>query len=668
MSKVFGIFQLGPVQEFITCAKKTQDFWLGSYLLSFLNCVAIDTVVQNCGEDKNVIIYPSLDNQPLFDYVQRLRKSGQKPWDNNPRSEKNELRPTVPNRFVCRLDKSQALTILKQSEDAVKQIFSEFVTYVKSELEAKISKRFSKSNPIQSQDTWNDIWMRQGKDFFEIYWALSSLEPDNYPESYQQAEALFGARKAIRNFSQIFNEPGYKCTLCGQYEPINALRDGSLKREKLRDFWDKVRQATGYRFREGEHLCAICTTKRLAPNYVFDRTFDFPSTSSVAMADFVGDIIKEHKEKPTAFLDKEKNLIVDFVQKAKIVAQQERLDFKVEPLPKHDTEIEKISVPTLSELARLDGDWLLEETYDNIVKQRESLKADPKDAKDVKTSLKALVNRVKDLAKKQGVVCPGPGKYYAVFQMDGDNMGEKISQKSSENGHRQFSKDLCEFSANLIPPIVEDRHLGKVIYFGGDEGIAFVSLQDILFIIEECRESFKNKIPDTIASIGVVIAHHQQALLQVLSGVRKAVKRVKDELDGKNGFSIALMKRSGGTTYGMAHWEYNGLKVVPLLQDLVKYYQEGKISDRWYYQFATEKLGLLEVIDIKRGIIRVNRDAAQLEINRLVSRHADKNKIDSTELNRLLERLKTLLSEVNDWEQFMGLMDVATYIARGGGR
>lgn len=667
MPIVFGIFQIGPVQEFITCAKKTQDFWSGSYLLSYLNCVAIDTVIQNCEEDKNVIIYPSLDNQPLFEYVQSLRINRQKPWDNNPRSEKNELRSTTPNRFVCKLDESRALTILKQAEDAVKQNFSEFVTHVQSELEDKISKRFSKINPIQSQNTWNDIWTRQGKKFFEIYWTISTLEPNNYLDSYQQAEALFGARKAVRDFSQI-NEPGYKCTLCGLYEPLNSQDDGSLKREKLKDFWDKVRQTTGYRFREEEHLCAICTTKRLAPNYIFGRASDFPSTSSFSVADFVGDIIKKHKEKPTAFLDKDKeeNLIVEFVKKVKVVAQQERIDFKVESLPKLDSAVSII--PPLLELVKMDGDWLLEETYDNIVKHRESLKADLnlKDVKDSKTSLKALVNRVKYLAREEGIVCPGPGKYYSVFQMDGDNMGEKISEKKLEEEHRQFSKDLCDFSVNLIPTIVETQHLGKVIYFGGDEGIAFVSFKDILPTIEECRESFEKNISGTTTSIGLVIAHHQQALLQVLSEVRKTVKMVKDDLVGKNGFCIALMKRSGGTNYGMAHWQYNELKVVPLLQDLVKYYQEGKISDRWYYQFATEKLGLLEVIEI--GTIRVNRDAAQLEISRLVSRHADKKKINPSELNRLLERLKTLLFEVNDWEQFMGLMGVAVYIARGGGR
>jgi len=122
MSKVFGIFQIGPVQEFITCAKKTQDFWSGSYLLSYLNCVAIDTVVQNCGEVKDVIIYPSLEEQPLFEYVQELRKNNRKPWENNPKE--NQLRPTIPNRFVCKISKEEGPKILQQAEKAVNTTFS----------------------------------------------------------------------------------------------------------------------------------------------------------------------------------------------------------------------------------------------------------------------------------------------------------------------------------------------------------------------------------------------------------------------------------------------------------------------------------------------------------------------------------------------------------------
>lgn len=661
MCEVFGIFQVGPVQEFITCSKKTQDFWSGSYLLSFLNCVAMDRVIQGCAENKDVIIYPSLDNQALFDYVQGLRKDRQEPWRSNP--SEGELRPTVPNRFVCKLDEDQASTILQQAQEAVKDTFSKFMEHVKTKLEAEINRRFPGGNPIQSQDIWNDIWMRQGKGFFEIYWAISPLDLANYSKSYQQAEALFGARKAIRNF-EPGNEPGYKCTLCGEREPLNAQPGGSIRREGLREFWNKVRQATGYRFREEEHLCAICTTKRLAPNYIFGRLSDFPSTSSVAVADFVRETLKEADTNLASFLEEGKDIILDFVRKAKEVSKQVELDFRVEPLPQQKALTNKF--PHLLEFAELDGDWLIQDTYDNVLERKKRKRPStanvvPADVKNATDSLKVLVDKVKDLAKNKGFPSFGPGKYYAIFRMDGDNIGKKIEQKQSEKEHKQFSKALCNFSLNTVPRIIESNHLGKIIYFGGDEGVAFVSLRDILPAIEECHRSFEREIPDPTACIGAVIAHYEQPLLQVLSELQQALKKVKNW--EKDGFCIALMKRSGGTTYAMAHWKYNGLEVVPLLKDLIKHYEKGKISDRWYYQLANEELGLKKTPD---GTINV--DAAQSEVSRLILRHADKNKIGTAELNQLIEKLKELIYRVNHWDHFMALMDVADYIARGGGR
>lgn len=654
-TNVFGIFQIGPVQELITCAKKTQDFWSGSYLLSFLNCVAIDRVVQSCGGNKDVTIYPSLDNQALFNYVQGLRKSGQEPWKSKAKDE--QLTPTVPNRFVCNLKEDQASTILQQAEEVVRSTFFRFVNYVKLKLEAEISKRFLRDNPIQCQDIWDEIWTRQGRKFFEIYWAICSLDSANYSKSYQQAEALFGARKAVRDFEPI-TEPGYKCTLCGQREPLHVQPDGSLKRKNLRKFWERVRQATGYRFREEEHLCAICTIKRLAPNYIFGRPSDFPSTSSVAVADFVRQTVKEYNKNPKIFQKSGEDLLWDFVQKARKVRQQVNLDFEIEPLPQHKASVE--TIPRLLAFARLDGDWLIQDTYENIGRQG---KADPADVESASDSLKTLVDKMKNLMRSKDFAPFGPGKYYAIFQMDGDSIGEKVGQKQSEEEHRQFSKLLCDFSLNRVPQIVENNYLGKIIYFGGDEGVTFVSLEDILAAIEECHQSFEKQITDTTACIGAVIAHYEQPLLQVLSEVRQALGRIKDW--EKNGFCIALMKRSGGTTYAMAHWEYNGLKVIPLLQELIKHYRAGRISDRWYYQFATEELGLKQT---RARTIRVNIEAAQLEISRLILRHADKTKIDTDTLNQLIQKLKDLVYDIDKWEELTALMDVAAYIARGGGR
>ena len=43
-------FHIGPVQEFIVAARRTQDFWIGSWLLSHLSRQAIETALGNGAE------------------------------------------------------------------------------------------------------------------------------------------------------------------------------------------------------------------------------------------------------------------------------------------------------------------------------------------------------------------------------------------------------------------------------------------------------------------------------------------------------------------------------------------------------------------------------------------------------------------------------------------
>jgi len=50
MHRWLALFQIGPVQEFIQTARKTQDYWTGSYFLSRLCEEAINEV-----RTKNVI-------------------------------------------------------------------------------------------------------------------------------------------------------------------------------------------------------------------------------------------------------------------------------------------------------------------------------------------------------------------------------------------------------------------------------------------------------------------------------------------------------------------------------------------------------------------------------------------------------------------------------------
>ena len=61
-SQKYFHFTLGPVQSFVAQARRTRDFWAGSFLLSWLSAVAIQAVKAQGGEvrfpipDENYLI------------------------------------------------------------------------------------------------------------------------------------------------------------------------------------------------------------------------------------------------------------------------------------------------------------------------------------------------------------------------------------------------------------------------------------------------------------------------------------------------------------------------------------------------------------------------------------------------------------------------------------
>src|SRR5665213_248639 len=94
----FLLFQIGPVQEFIFQARKTQDLWSGSYLLSFLIAQAMLAVAEEIGPD--AIVFPQLRGMPLADlhWWRNSYLGHQKLRASHP----NELlTPNLPNRFLA---------------------------------------------------------------------------------------------------------------------------------------------------------------------------------------------------------------------------------------------------------------------------------------------------------------------------------------------------------------------------------------------------------------------------------------------------------------------------------------------------------------------------------------------------------------------------------------
>ena len=93
-------FTIGPVQSFVAQARRTKDFWAGSFLLSFLSGVAMAATEEAGGK----VLFPKPDEN----YLRALRgKNAKGPRQGN-----------VPNRFKAEVpedfDPSRVVATVRQ--------------------------------------------------------------------------------------------------------------------------------------------------------------------------------------------------------------------------------------------------------------------------------------------------------------------------------------------------------------------------------------------------------------------------------------------------------------------------------------------------------------------------------------------------------------------------
>ena len=343
----------------------------------------------------------------------------------------------------------------------------------------------------------------------------------------------------------------------------------------------------------------------------------------------------------------------------------------------------------------------------------------------------------KDKNKKIG----SPSTYYAVLLMDGDNMGIWLSggmapkiedilhpdvinnlnkQEWIEclNMHRPLnpslhlatSRALRDFSLHVAREVVEKDHLGKLVYAGGDDVLAFVCLRDLPELMRKLRAYFSGSLtkisndtveidfqggsgfipvdrdgepiniesrrpisgfklsmgPKATASMGVVIAHHSSNLSQVLEEVRYCEKEAK-KLEDKNAFCISLAKRAGEKSYITTKWYYDDqsaqkrvLETIPLLR---------KWIDAFYHDYISPQM-VYTVLGETGGLEGLPSEAIEFELLRIADRHRNKT---SAEFNRdqMIELVSGLVKLYNvglSLERIGIFLSVAAFLGREGNR
>ncbi len=555
---VFLVFSIGPVQEFIAAARRTQDLWMGSWILSYLSWKAMESLADEFGPD--VIVFPSLRGQPLCDHW--LHKAYRLPCQPSP---EDLSRPTFPNRFLALLPAEEAAKAAQKAEETVRKEWTCLAQKVYNALT-------STPSILPADEQTAVLWERQIQGLLEIYWVVLPWPGDNQPHGPQQAEKskgfyeqlcappqewefhriyetlkqsgqydpnwgtvwsllydladrAFNARKNLRNFEQA-GETGDKCTQCGQRA---ALCSSSLD---SRAFWrqvaDNLREKNRYEIKPDgkERLCAVCTVKRFVQREVlefvqrevlekeFKLTGGFPSTSEIAAAPFKKRVLEALQKGLQAV----RQALEDFLN----IAPPQLATVAQGAVPYLENQKQELKEQQAQELAkkllRIDGEWLHVESWtDEHLKEAGATLS----LGDTRKAIEALQALYEAVGAK-------PSKYYALLYMDGDQMGRWLSGTHEELAtfgdilhpsvrdqlekdstwqsllnqkrlitpavHAAISQALGHFALRLVPHIVEKRHPGRLIYAGGDDVLALVPLEEALAVARELRAAFSGHI------------------------------------------------------------------------------------------------------------------------------------------------------------------------------
>jgi len=634
MNKTLLSFSIGPVQDFIAAARTTRDLWTGSYLLSWLTAHAMDVVLQAEGR----VLRPSVEeNHALLRAVRRHREClSPDGMGYRPRPEKAEdsaLLAGLPNTFVAAAaDGVNAMELAERMKSAVRDEWRRIACAVRSTL----------SDQWRDSPGWDVRWQTQIDGFWDVRVvvlpgdvedaAIRRLlqDPPNDPFQLrmQAIGKLAAADKLIRHFpphettttngdssetgSQEPDDTRPKCSLLGTFAQMGPIaRVNESQMSKTSEFWKSVcgKDIDGSRLGQRDRLCAVSLVKRLA--------------WSAALAESLG-----RSKNDRHFSD------IDTICAAEWLAGLDDHP-QLEWNGRH-TDCHKWS-----------GHWL---RWASITEADEDDEVKPDDQTFEK------IRR----AKSREIAGPPP-TYYAVIQLDGDNMGEVV-QDLDEKQLGEVSAKLARFAGESVPDAVRAA-LGTLVYAGGDDVLAFVPASRALSCANQLNQAFQSlkfpKLPAT-CSAAVVLAHYKAPLRLVLEAAREAEQLAKQS--GKDCLAISVMKRSGEHSTAVIGWDQ-----VPTLVSFENDFRND-VTDRWAYRFRQQLDDLPDDLAIWRAELKRLLEKAESLPDGLAQRVLkfwDRYQTFGTDPKR--QSFFTSNSGRATWPlSFIQLVQAASFLARGG--
>lgn len=510
MSRYFH-FTLGPVQNFVAQARRTRDFWAGSFLLSYLAGVAMLETQRQNGKIKFPVPDPN-----YLSWIENGHGPQEKPKHGG-----------IPNRFMAEVnDAFQATKV----EKAVKAAWRELADRVWTQDLKDIGDTQTRT-----------IWDRQINNFWDISWVLTQNK---------EATDLLDRRKNWRSH-YLRPEPGMKCmAMEGMQELSGAERPGEGEK-----FWKDLRKKIDKAdLRDKERLCAIAYVKRRFVHY-FDQGFTaempdrkwtahgwelpkaVPSVTYIAAAPWLAGAIRKARQNP---------------------------DIEAALWHLHDAAVALTGYgekSTQIKCVRDAGDERRWEALDGHVFFEADLRGDKLYGDDDRGQAVATLAALNALCHSADLGPPAP--YYAMLLMDGDSLGKHMSDPAKRE---LISAALNTFTGG-VQRIVEEEHSGFLIYAGGDDVLALLTLDDALSCAQKLRDSYTDAFkhakaekpgaedfPATI-SAAIEYAHYRLPFTKVLADAHELLDEVAKDGRGRDAMAARVWKQSGLHVTWAQPWE-----------------------------------------------------------------------------------------------------------------
>ncbi|MCB1714445.1 MAG: type III-B CRISPR-associated protein Cas10/Cmr2 [Candidatus Competibacteraceae bacterium] len=543
-------FTLGPVQGFVAQARRTRDFWAGSFILSWLSGVAMRAVQAQDG----TIIFP-VPGQDYLSWIDGSQKKNSGPQQGG-----------VPNRFLAKVPDDFRPQEIVNSVNTAWRALADAVW--QADL-AQHAAAFPAMRPI---------WDRQIDNFWEMSWVFGD------------ASNLLDRRKNWRSH-QSPAEQGVKCMVMEGWQELSGV-PGPLKPEvlQLEQFWQLLRE-TGQKgmqtdLAENEHLCAIAFVKRRFARYFetvqasmpngwtvqgWKLPTGVPSVQYLAAVHWLVQVIKS--------ADAEQ--IDAFCEQAEKIGERGEWDTRIAAVERAIKDSDK---PNAKRLAKLDGGLFFRTLLEN-----KRLYSDENAAKRV---VQALARLAKD----------PPTPFYAVLLMDGDSLGVHMGDAAKRPN---ISKALEQFTGE-VQAIVE-QHNGFLIYAGGDDVLALLPLEDALICAVALRQRYLRAfapyqdIPSTLSG-AIEFAHVKMPLTRVLQDSHTLLDDVAKDGRGRDAIAVRVWKPGGQTLTWAMPWQCALVdsigskfvidKLVKRLQEEEERQNEPGFSNKFLYK-VRERFALL---------------------------------------------------------------------------